>query len=259
MARAIWKGELVLGKSKLPIEMFSAVQDQTVHFRLLHSKDRVPVEQRIVRKSDGKEVPKEDRRKAFPLDRTEAVILQPEELEKLEPEPSREIHLCRFVRAGVLSDQWFDRPYYLGPDKDDADYFALAAAIEHSKVVGVARWVMRKKRYLGALTANDGYLVMTTLRRADQVVSVSGVEVPAARRPDDREIKMAEQLVSSIEGDFEPQLWQNEYRQRVHELIDAKARGKTVKLAPVKRKAAGGDLAELLQRSLASTKEKKVA
>lgn len=259
MARAIWNGELVLGKTRLPVQMFSAVQDQTVHFRLLHSKDLEPIEQRIVRKSDGKEVPKEDRRKAFPLDRTEAVILQPEDLQQLEPEPSREIHLCRFVRAGVLSDQWFDRPYYLGPDKDQPDYFALADALEHSKVVGVARWVMRKKRYLGALTASAGYLVMTTLRRADQVVAVSGIEVPAARRPDEREIKMAQQLVSSIEGDFEPGLWKNEYRQRVRELIDAKARGKVVKLARPKPKRAGGDLAELLQRSLATTKEKKVA
>ena len=110
MARAIFKGELVLGKTRLPVQMFSAVQDQAIHFRLLHSKDRVPVEQRIVRKSDGKEVPKEDRRKAYPLDRDQAVILQPEELEELEPEPSREIRLCRFVRAGVLGDQWFDRP-----------------------------------------------------------------------------------------------------------------------------------------------------
>ena len=159
----------------------------------------------------------------------------------------------------MLSDQWFDRPYYLGPDKDDADYFALAEAIEHDKVVGVARWVMRKKRYLGALTSHAGYLVMTTLRRAEQVVSVSGIEVPASRRPDEREIKMAQQLVSSIEGDFEPELWKNEYRQRVHELIAAKASGKVVKLARPKPKPAGGDLADLLQRSLAGAKEKKVA
>ena len=64
MARAIWKGALVLGKSTLPVQLFSAVQDQVIHFRLLHEKDRVPVEQRIIRKTDGKEVPKEDRRKA---------------------------------------------------------------------------------------------------------------------------------------------------------------------------------------------------
>jgi DNA end-binding protein Ku len=259
MARAIWKGELVVGKSRLPVELFSAVQDQAIHFRLLHAKDLVPVEQRIVRKSGGKEVAKEDRRKAYPLDRDVAVILQPEELEALQPEPSREIHICRFVRAGLLSDQWFDRPYHLGPEKDAPEYFALAEAMERANVIGVARWVMRKKRYLGALTSNAGYLVMTTLRRAEQVLSVGGIEVPAARRPDEREIKMAEQLVSSIEGDFEPELWKNEYRKRVHELISAKARGRALKLVAPKRKPAGGDLAELLQRSLTSAKEKKVA
>jgi DNA end-binding protein Ku len=259
MARAIWKGELVLGKTRVPVQMYSAVQDQAIHFRLLHAADHVPVEQRIVRKSDGKEVPKEERRKAYPIDRSEAVILQPEELEKLQPEPSREIHLCRFVRVGILGDQWFDRPYFLGPDDDDADYFALAEALEKSKVVGVARWVMRKARYLGALTANGGYLVMTTLRRADQVLSVSSIEIPEARRPDEKELKLAENLVSSIEGDFEPQLWKNEYRERVHALIDAKARGKVVKLARAKPKREGGDLADLLQRSLAGSKEKKVA
>lgn len=259
MARAIWKGTLVLGKTKLPVQLYSAVRDQRVHFRMLHAADRVPVEQRIVRKSDGKEVAKEDRRKAYPLDRSEAVILQPDELEALQPETSREIHLCRFVRTGVLGDQWFDRPYYLGPDKDDADYFALAQAIEKSKVVGVARWVMRKARYLGALTSNDGYLVMTTLRRADQVIAVSGIDVPEARRPDEKELKLAEHLVSSIEDDFEPQQWKNEYQERVRALIDAKARGKVVKLAPAKPRKTGGDLADLLQRSLTGAKEKKVA
>jgi DNA end-binding protein Ku len=259
MARAIWKGELVIANTRLPVQLFSAVRDRAIHFRLLHAKDLVPVEQHIVRKSDGKEVPKEDRRKAYALDREEAVILQPDELEAMQPEPSREIELCRFVPRGVLNDQWFDRPYYLGPEKDAADYFALADAIEHENVVGVARWVMRKKRYLGALTANAGYLVMTTLRRADQVLSVAGIDVPAARRPDEREIKMAAQLVSSIEGDFEPDLWKNEYRERVQELIAAKSRGRSLKLVKPKRKAAGGDLADLLQRSLAKGKEKKVA
>jgi len=259
MARALWKGELLLGKTRLPVQMLSAVRDQGIHFRLLHEEDLVAVEQRIIRKSDDKEVPKEERRRAYPLDRELAVILQPEELDKLEPEVSREIHLSRFVRAELLGNQWFDRAYYLGPDKDDADYFALAEALEHAHVVGIARWVMRKKRYLGALTSSGGYLAMITLRHAEQVVAVGSIEVPEARRPDEREIRMAEQLVSSIEGEFEPQLWKNEYRQRVHELLDAKARGKVVKLARPKRKRAGGDLADLLQRSLASAKERKVA
>jgi DNA end-binding protein Ku len=242
----------MLGKQELPVSMYSAVQDQKVHFRLLHKKDSVPVEQRIVRKSDGKEVPKEERRKAFPLSRSELVILQPAELENLEPDESREIHICRFVPARVLSDQWFDRPYFLGPDKNSADYFALAAIIDHENLIGIARWVMRKKRYVGALTTTNGYLMVTTLRRADQVLSISNTDLPEARKPAEREIKLAKQLVDSIEGDFDPQAWKNEYQTRVHELIDAKAHGRKVKRAPVKRKRASGGLAEQLQRSLAA-------
>ena len=116
-ARAIWKGHLVLGKHEVPVKMYSAVQDRAVHFHLLHDKDLTPVEQRIVRKDNGREVAKEAQRKAFPLDDQRAVILSPDELEQLEPESDRAIHLLRFVPRDALGDQWFDRPYYLGPDE----------------------------------------------------------------------------------------------------------------------------------------------
>ena len=156
MARAIWKGNLQLGKQELPVKLYSAIEDRTVRFHLLHAKDRAPVEQHIVRKDTRKDVGKEDMRKAFALDRSTAVILEPEDLEKLVPPASRDIEICRFVAPAVLGDQWYDRPYYLGPDADDGDYFALAEALHRKNVIGIARWVMRKKRYVGALTSKNG-------------------------------------------------------------------------------------------------------
>lgn len=259
MARAIWKGNLVLGEHEVPVKMYSAVQDRKIHFRLLHAADLVPIEQRIVRKADGKAVSKEERRKAFPLDRDSAVIMQPDELEALQPEPSRDIHLCRFVTPSTIGDQWYDRPYYLGPDNDDKAYFALAQALERKKVAGVARWVMRKQRYVGALSTLEGYLMMITLRRAEQVLSVSRLEIPESRMPDAKELRLAQHLVSSIEADFEPEVWQDEYRERVHELIRIKASGKAVRLVAPKRKRAAAGLAEQLRESIAQAKEKKVA
>lgn len=258
-ARAIWKGHLVLGEHEVPVKFYSAIEEQKIHFRLLHERDAAPVEQQIVRKDTGKEVEKDERRKAYPLSRETAVILQPEDLESLEPPESREIHLCRFVDSALLSDQWYDRPYYLGPDADDDSYFAFAEALGKKKVVGIARWVMRKKRYLGAIHLNDGYLMISTLRRAEQVLSFSNVEVTKPNTPQESELKLAEQLVSSISGDFEPQLWQDEYRKRVHELIEAKLRGK--KVTPIKRKpkAPEASLADALKASLAQAREKRVA
>jgi len=259
MARAMWKGQLQIGKQKLGIKLYSAVEDRTIRFHLLHAKDLAPVEQHIIRKDTGEEVSKDDMRKALALSAQTAVIVQPDDLEKLVPPESRDIQITRFVAASVLGDQWFERPYYLGPDGDNSSYFALAEALERQDVIGIARWVMRKKRYVGALSAVDGFLTMTTLRRADQVLSFSGIEPAKSVTPQASELKLAQQLVSSIEADFDPSLWQNEYRQRLCKLIEAKARGEKIKAVQPKKKHAPASLEQSLRASIAAVKEKKVA
>jgi DNA end-binding protein Ku len=259
MARAMWKGQLKIGKHKLGIKLYSAVEDRTIRFHLLHAKDHAPVEQHIIRKDTGDEVSKEDMRKALALSAQTAVILQPDDLEKLVPAQSRDVEITRFVTPDVLGDQWFDRPYYIGPDGDDGAYFALAEALERKNVLGIARWVMRKKRYVGALSSVAGFLTMTTLRRADQVLSFSGIQPARSVAPQASELKLAQQLVSSIEADFEPASWQNEYRQRLCKLIEAKARGDKVKPVQVRKKRPPASLADSLRASIAAVKEKKVA
>jgi DNA end-binding protein Ku len=259
MARAMWRGQLQVGKHKLGIKLYSAVEDRTVRFHLLHAKDHAPVEQHIIRKDTGDEVGKEDMRKALALNAQTAVILQPDDLDKLVPPASRDIEITRFVAPAVLGDQWFERPYYLGPDGDNAAYFALAEALERKAVIGIARWVMRKKRYVGALSTVDGFLTMTTLRRADQVLSFSGIQPAKSVAPAASELKLAQQLVSSIEADFDPSLWQNEYRQRLCKMIEAKARGEKIKPVQIKKQRAPASLADSLRASIAAMKEKKVA
>jgi DNA end-binding protein Ku len=259
VARAIWKGSLRLGKRELAVKLYAAVEDRTIHFRLLHERDRAPVEQHIVRKDTRQDVSKGDMRKAFAVSRDTAVVLEPEDLEKLVPPESREIEISRFVAPSVLGDQWYDRPYLLGPDADDSDYFALAEALHRKELVGIARWVMRKKRYVGALTSTGGYLMLSTLRRADQVLTFSGIEPSKTTAPAASELKLAQQLVSSIESDFDPASWQNEYRQRLCKLIEAKARGEKLEPVPPRRKAPSASLADSLRASIAAAKEKKVA
>ncbi len=258
-ARAIWKGRLMLGKHGAPVKMYSAIEDQAVHFHLLHEKDLTPVQQRIVRKDNGQEVGKDDQRRAFPIDSNRAVILEPEELAGLEPEAEREIRLLRFVPVDALDDRWYDRPYLLGPDGEEDAYFALAAALAVKERVGIARWVMRDKRYLGALTAGDGYLGMTTLRRTDQVLRVPAITPDKARTPTATEVKLAEQFVESITGRFNPEDWQNDYRKRLTRLIDAKAKGTRLKLVKPKPREVVVDLAKSLRASLAAKGGRNVA
>jgi DNA end-binding protein Ku len=258
-ARAIWKGRLALNKHEVPVKMYSAVQDRAVHFHLLHDKDLTPVEQRIVRKDNGREVPKEQQRKAMPLDDERAVILDPKELDELDPESDRTIHVLRFVPRDAVAQAWFDRPYWLGPDDDGGPYAALAQALGDKDRIGIVRWVMRDTPYLGALSAADGYLHLTTLRRAEQVLAVPEVRPDKARTPSPAEVKLAEQLVDSITAAFEPEQWHDEYRERLAKLVEAKAKGAKLELVKPKPKPATADLAETLRASLAAAKGKKVA
>jgi len=255
----MWKGVVAVGKQTVGVKLYAAVEDRSIRFRTLHKKDNAPVEQHIIRKDTGEDVNREDIRKAFSIDNDTAVILQAEDLDKLTPPESRDIHVSRFVTPDVLGDQWYERPYYLGPDGDESGYFALAKAMEEKNMIGIAGWVMRKKRYVGALTSIDGYLALSTMRRADQVLKFTGIAPTTNMKPQANELKLAQQLVSSIEADFNPTLWKNEYRERLLKLIQAKARGESLTPIKAKKKTAQVNLADSLKASIAAARERKVA
>jgi len=258
-ARAIWKANLVFGGVEVPVRMYSAVQDRTVHFRMLDAKRHEPVKQHMIDPDTGKVVEGEKIQRAFEGDEGQLVILEQAELEKVLPKPSREIEITRFLPDDAISHEWYDRPYYLGPDEEEARYFAVVQALRKRKVEGLARWVMRNKEYAGALRVEGGYLMLITLRHAGEVIPASALEAPSGRELDAREIAMARQLVESMEDRFDIAAWHDEYRERVRELVEAKAAGKVVKFPRAPRKKTELSLAEVLERSVAATRERKRA
>lgn len=256
-ARAIWKGRIRFGDVDVPVKLYSAIKSTGgVHFRLLHEKDLVPVKQEMVNPATGDVVAYEDVRRAYPTEDGRLVMLDEDELAELEPEASRDIEITRFVDPAVITHQWYDRPYYLGPDDSAADYFALAEALRSQQKEGVARWVMRNKEYVGALRLEDEHLMLMTLRHAGEVVPASALKAPGGRELDKREIQMAKQLVSALEGDLDLESYRDEYRERVLELVEAKASGKVLKFpkAPAKKKKEDS-LSAMLEKSLAATKK----
>src|SRR5262245_37233072 len=158
-ARAIWKGSLKIGASTVPVKMYSAVQDRDIHFHVLQSAIESRVKQEMV-SEDRQQVEKAKIRKGYEVEPGTFVILQAAELRQLKPKESRLINMLRFVPAPQLGNEWYERPYYLGPDGDTESYFALAEALERRNVLGIARWSMRGKSYVGALRVQDGYLMM---------------------------------------------------------------------------------------------------
>jgi len=259
-ARAIWKGELKLATTKMPVKLYSAVTDRSVRFHILDDKHLMRVKQHMVHPDTGEEVSNEEIQKGFEVEPGKFVIITEEDLKSLEPEPSREIEVMEFVPPEKISQQWYERPYYLGPDGDEKAYFAFAEAIENRGREGIAHWVMRNKSYVGALRAQDGYLVLVTLRNANEVISASDLPKLVGREPSKKELEMAKHLVSLLEGDFNPADYKDEYRERVKEFIARKAKGRAPRLAAVKQKRKTTALDSVLAKSIeALRKEKRAA
>ena len=253
-ARAMWKAEVDIEDVRIPVKMYAAVADASVHFRLLHAKDQAPVKQQMVDPETQKPVPPELIRRAVEVDRGIYVVIKPEEQEALEPKPSRAISVERVVSAGKVDERWFDRPYYLGPDGDDDASFDLARALEKNSWIAIAHWVMRKKSYAGALYGSDGYLLLDTLRKTQDVVQIDSVRPPAEGAPDAREIKLAEQLIGTLEDRFDAAAYKDQYREQVLTLLEAKSRGKVVRFPKAARRKPTDSLLRDLHASLKGTR-----
>jgi DNA end-binding protein Ku len=259
MVRAMWKAELRFGGDALAVKLYAAVEERGVHFRLLHAKDRVPVTQRMVDPASGEEVPSDEVRRGLEVEPGVFVVLDPDELEGVQPAASRTIEVTRFVPLDAIDPGWYRRPYWLGPDGEDADYFALARALEESERIGVARWVMRSKRYVGALAGRDGYLALVALAPAEEVVTGERLAPPPGAPLRTEERKLADQLLAALDAPFDPAALRDPHRERVRELLAAKAEGRTLQPERAPERRAPKDLQRALRASLAAAKEKRVA
>ena len=257
-ARAIWKGTLGMGGGRVAVKLYSAVEDRTVHFHVLEKSTLMRIQQHMVNAETGEEVPGDQVKKGYRAEPGTYVVLTPEELARTLPEDSRNIEITRFVPSTHIPTPWYDRPYYLAPDDGDSEsYFALAEALGHEKREGVAHWVMRKKRYVGALRAEGGRLLLITMRFAEELLSASELPRPAGRAPDAKELQMAEQLVGALEGDFRPADFRDDYRERVLKFIEAKAGGHKPRLQVVARRRESKSLVASLAASIKKARERR--
>jgi DNA end-binding protein Ku len=248
--RAMWKGVIHFGSIRVPVKLYGAVEDRNVHFRLLHREDLEPVHQHMINPETDEAVPHEDIRRAYVTEPGDRVLLTPEDLEALEPEPSRDIEIMTFLPLHAIDHRWYDRPYYLGPDEDDREFFALADALESMEATGLAHWVMRKKDYVGALQLHQGYPMLMSLHHAEEVVPVEALNPPEGPALDPRELGMAHQLIEMLESEFQPQDYHDEFRERVLKMLADKAQGKKIRKFAAKTRQPSMDLGEALQASL---------
>jgi DNA end-binding protein Ku len=201
-------------------------------------------------------------RKGYEIEPGTFVVIQDNELDKLKPKESRAITLKRFVPMSALGDEWYERGYYLGPDGSDAEYFALVEALSEADLLGITRWTMRGREYVGALRVESECLLLVKLRYAEEILPADELKAPPARPLDAKELRMADELVDVLAGPFKPEEFHDEYAKRLHDFIEAKAKGKHPRLAVVKNRASGAPLEDQLAKSLVAlnrAKGRKVA
>ena len=250
-ARAMWKGVVRFGEVRVPVKLYAAVQERSVHFRLLHAADRAPVRQTLVNPESGRTVAYQDALRAFATGQGDLVILRKTELAALDPKPSRDIRVLHFLPPALIDHRWYRRPYYLGPDGGGLEMWsALIGALADARAEGLARWVMRGKEYLGALRLHAGYPLLITLRYAEEVVALDELETPSGAALDPRELDMARQLMDMLAADFDAAEYQDAYRARVLELIEAKARGRKLRVVAPPKRRVSKDLSAALKASL---------
>ena len=260
MPRAIWTGAISFGLVTVPVKVYSAIERKTVRFHQLSAKTGVRVVQRRVDPQTGDEVPYEDIVKGYELAPDRYVVIEPGELDTLEPTKTRTIEIEDFVQLSEIDPIYYDHPYYLVPGTGGAKpYRLLLQAMHETGKVGIARVVMRSKEQLVAVRPMGDVLGMATMLFGDEVLSPERLdEAPEAAgvKVTKRELEVAGQLVESLAGQFEPDKYRDTYREQVLGLIERKAQGKKIALQPPSEEVAPAapDLMGALKASLEAVK-----
>jgi DNA end-binding protein Ku len=266
MARSIWTGAISFGLVTVPVKLYSAVNRKTVRFHQLNGKTGVRIAQKRVDPSTGDEVAYEDIVKGFELTPDRYVIIEPGELEALEPKKTKTIEIEDFVELSDIDPIFYDHPYYLAPGAGGAKpYRLLLEAMRETGRVAIARVVIRSKEQLVALRPmGDDVLGISTMLFADEVVEPDKIDELAAAadvEATSRELDIAKQLVESLSGPFDPSKYHDTYREEVLDLIERKAAGEEIAVQPAaeEEEEPVPDLMAALKASLDAVREKDTA
>jgi DNA end-binding protein Ku len=252
----MWTGTIGFGMVTVPVKMYSAVERKTVRFHQLSGKSGVRIAQKRVDPSTGEEVAYEDVIKGYELGADRYVVIEPGELEALEPKKTKTIEIEEFVDLSQIDPVYYDHPYYLAPGTGGAKpYRLLLEAMRETGKVAIARVVIRSKEQLVAVRAMGDALGMATMLFADEVLPPNRLdEVVEAReaKTTKRELDVAKQLVDSLAGNFVPEDFRDTYREEVLALIERKAQGKAIAVQPPPEEAPAPapDLMSALKASL---------
>ncbi len=263
MARSLWSGSISFGLVSIPVKLFSAERDHSIHFHQLNRETGHRIRYRKVDAESGEEVDKDDIVKGYEVSKGSWVTFDDDELDDLRPETTRTIDIEDFVDLAEIDPIYYDRTYFLAPDDNEGGrraYALLLEAMQRMERAGIGKVVMRTKQYLAAVRPYAGILALSTMRFADEVLQPDDVDEVDVRLPaaDAKSRKMAESLIESLATSFDPGRYRDTYTEEVEELIEAKAKGETLEVEEAPEQAPKVlDLMAALQASVEAAKDRR--
>ena len=265
MARPIWTGTLSFGLLNIPISLMTGEKRTDIHFRMLDARNNAAVRYERVNAETGDEVPWKEIVKAFEYDKGNYVVLEPDDIKSAAAEGRETVEIEAFVDAASISPQYFEKPYVLVPGKKaEKGYVLLRETLKRTGKIGIARVVVRTREYLSAVMPQGDALVLLLMRYPQELVDVADYKIPEGKPSDYRvtpkELQMAEQLIDSMSGEWKPEDYKDEFRARLHKVIEKRLKQKGV-VTPVEddreeveESTNVVDFMSLLQKSLATNK-----
>ena len=253
MARPLWRGSLSFGLVNVPVQLVSAARDLDYHFHQLHDKDKVRIEQRRFCSKDDRQVAWEEVAHAYDLD-GKRVVVTDEELSSVQPRKTRTIDIEAFVDMDQVDPIYFDHPYFLVPAGDSEGtlraYRLLVEVMGSQDRAALGRFVMRTKEYLVAIREREGALALTTMLFHDEVRPTKDIAI-AGKKPSKRQLEDAAAIIEELSTNWDPERYEDCYRERLKRVIDAKRKRKTIHApTPEKQPEPVSDLMAALEETL---------
>ncbi len=252
--RAIWKGSISFSLINIPIALYPATRKEELRFRLLRSSDLSPVNYKRVAEADGKEVPWEQIVKGYEYEKGKFVVIKDEDFKRADIEATQSVDIMDFVELEEIDPIFFDKPYYLEPEKSGQKAYALLRdALKQSGKVGIAKVVIKTRQHLAAVKPEKNLLVLELMHFAEEIIDTADLKVSADQKVSAKELDMAKDLVAKMTDKWDANKYQDEYRQKLLEVIEEKIKtgGKEVTPRGAPKKPTNVvDLVSVLQESL---------
>jgi len=255
--RAIWKGSINFSLVNIPISLYPATQTDELNFHMLRQKDLSPVSYKRVAQADSKEVPWTEIVKGYEYEKGKYVVLNQEDFQRADVEATQSIDILEFVPLAEVDPIFFDRPYYLEPEKRGARAYALLReALNRTQKVGIAKVVIKTRQHLAAIKPEQKALILELMHFAAELIKPDELQLPERLEAGPRELEMAIDLIDRLSGHWDSNKYTDQYRKALLDLIHQKIEsgGRLPRGASRPKKAASNvvDLVSVLQESLRS-------